>query len=113
MQTLTASNACTGSRVLASADFVAALGDAAADFLILPLLPPGSSAATPPQRLYEVVARRADAGPEALQFSVQLLRAQNLLQAGDLEQARLALLAIPAPFQQRPYLQDWLRRCEP
>ena len=113
VQTLTASNACTGSRVLASADFVAALGDAAADFLILPLLPPGSSAASPPQRLYEVVARRADAGPEALQYSVQLLRAQNLLQAGDLEQARLALLAIPAPFQQRPYLQEWLRSCGP
>lgn len=97
------------SSILASSDFIDALGSAAADYLMVKLDDVQLRGFTQKVAVFEVLARRCEATAAQLQFSERLQLAHQHLAAGDPSSALSALQAIPEPYVGRSHVQTLLR----
>jgi len=105
-QRLEFSNRIFGTRILASADMVQALGPAAADYLIVKVGETRLKGFTQPMELFEVIARRHEATERQLLFADTINAAQRAHQAGHPEEALALLQSIQPGFGEPIYLKQ-------
>jgi adenylate cyclase len=105
-QRLEFSNRIFGTRILASADMVQALGPAAADYLILKVGKTRLKGLSQPMELFEVIARRHGATEQQLLFADSINAAQQAHQEGRPEEALALLQAIQPGLGEPTYLKQ-------
>jgi len=100
-----------GTAILASAEFVAALGDAADDYLIVAVdqaLLPGFSTAV---EVYEILARRRQASEQQQSFAQLFNAAREAHRQGRSDDALTLLRQLPEGMSARPFVQSLLQAC--
>jgi class 3 adenylate cyclase len=92
------------SHILASADFITALGAAAADYLILRLDHAQLRGISQTVEVFEVLARRSEATESDVLYVENYTQARRLLAVGQAQAALLHLRAIPQPHGERAHV---------
>jgi class 3 adenylate cyclase len=110
-QRLEYSNRLFGTRILASADMVRALGPAAADYLIVKAGDTKLRGFSQPIEVFDVIARRHGASAEQLLFADTLNAAQRAHQDGRPDDALALLQAAQPGLCERTYLQRLINKC--
>lgn len=110
-QRLEYSNRLFGTRILASADMVRALGPAAADYLIVKVGDTQLRGFSQLIEVFDVIARRHGASAEQLLFADTLNAAQRAHQDGRPDDALALLQAAQPGLCERTYLQRLINRC--
>jgi adenylate cyclase len=110
-QRLEYSNRLFGTRILASADMVRALGPAAADLLIVRAGDTKLRGFSQPIEVFDVIARRHGASAEQLLFADTLNAAQRAHQDGRPDDALALLQAAQPGLCERTYLQRLINKC--
>jgi adenylate cyclase len=100
-----------GTAILASGDVVAALGDAADDYLIVAVDQAQLRGFSTAVEVFEVLARRSDATAEQLQFAQLFHAAREAHHQGHHDDALALLRQLPEAMQQRPYVQSLSEAC--
>jgi adenylate cyclase len=109
-QRLEYSNRLYGSRILASADLVKALGAAAADYVLVKVDDAQLRGFSQPIEVFELLARRSEASQDLLLFTQVVNTVHDLLQQQSYQQALSLLMDLPSPWSQRLYIQQLIRR---
>jgi class 3 adenylate cyclase len=110
-QRLEYSNREFGTRILASADLIQALGAAAADYLIVKVADAELRGFSQPIAVFEVLDRRVGATQDQLVFVDVLQAAHEALQHGRPADALKVLQTLPGDLAHRPYVQRLIRSC--
>lgn len=111
-QRLEHSNRHYGTRILASADLVHALGAAAADYLIVKVDDTKLRGFSQPMAIFEVVGRRDRASAMELLFSDTLNAAQDARDKRRFQEALALLHSLPTNLAQREYVQRLIHDCD-
>lgn len=110
-QRLVHSNRLYGTRILASADLVQALGPAAADYIIVKVDEANLRGFSQPMEIFEVIGRRNQASESELLFSTTLNAAQEAHHKRRFDEALALLHGLPAGLEERPYVQRLIDNC--
>jgi class 3 adenylate cyclase len=104
------SNRIFGTRILASADMVQALGPAAADYLIVKVGKTRLRGFSQPMELFELIARRHEATEQQLLFADSINAAERAHQQGRPEEALSLLQAIQPGLGEPIYLKQLISK---
>lgn len=110
-QRLEHSNRLYGTRILASADLVQALGPSSADYLIVKVADTTLRGFSHPMEIFEVIGRRDHANAMEVRFSDTLNAAQEARLHNRLGEALALLHSLPASLAERPYVQELIHSC--
>lgn len=100
------------SSIIASSDFIQALGGSASDYLMVKFDDVHLRGFSQTVTVFEVLARRCDATDAQQLFVERLQQAQHYLATADRQAALSALQGIPAPYLQRSHVQSLVRRLQ-
>ena len=109
-QRLEFSNRIFGTRILASADMVQALGPAAAEYLIVKVGKTELKGFSQPMELFEVIARRHEATEQQLLFADTINAADRAHQEGRPEEALALLQAMQPGLEEPTYLKQLISK---
>ncbi|MFN9646667.1 MAG: adenylate/guanylate cyclase domain-containing protein, partial [bacterium] len=110
-QRLEHSNRLYGTRILASADLVQALGSSSANYLIVKVADTTLRGFSHPMEIFEVIGRRDHANAMEVRFSDTLNAAQEARHHNRLEEALALLHSLPTSLAERPYVQELIHSC--
>ncbi|MFM7652294.1 MAG: adenylate/guanylate cyclase domain-containing protein [Vulcanococcus sp.] len=100
-----------GTAILASGEFVAALGDAAEDYLIVAVDQAQLRGFSTAVEVYEILARRRQATDQQQSFTQLFNAAREAHRQGRSDDGLVLLRQLPEGMQLRPYVQSLLQAC--
>ena len=105
-------NRLYGTTVLATRALVDALGQAAADYVIVKVSRTLLRGFREPMEVYEIRGHRQGADPAEVEFAAAFARAFDACEHNDRAAAEAALSGLPDAYRQLPYVRQLLDRCQ-
>jgi len=100
-----------GTEILASGEFVAALGDAVDDYLIVAVDQATMRGFSTAVEVYEILARRSQSTDQQQSFAQLFNAAREAHRQGRSDEALTMLHQLPQGTQERPYVQSLMQAC--